>query len=106
MRRVATFPVLFLLALGCLIAADKVVPDTAVCLGGGGVTTASLMLIALGGALAFCSVALPWFRYVRADGGRIGLGELVIGVCGGLILAGLSTFIVVFLITQRSCGSE
>ena|SRR6476469_4452358 len=91
MLRLATFPTLFLPALGCFIAAVVASPHTDC--GENHLTARSQALIAIGFALAFGSVVVPWLRYVREDGGRAGILILVLGVVGGVLVAGLLTAI-------------
>jgi len=80
MRRLV-FPALFLLALGCLAASVEVGKEAAEC--DAPTSTGSLILFALGSALVLASVALTWFQYVRADGGRVRLFEMAVGIGAG-----------------------
>ena len=91
MRRLATFPTLFLLGLGCFVAAVVGVPHSDC--GENSLTSRSQALIAIGVAFALGSVVLPWLRYVRGDGGRVGIFVLLVGVVGGALVAGLLTTI-------------
>jgi hypothetical protein len=103
MWRLTTFPVLFLLALGCVIGASVATPGGEC--GPKQFTAASLVLMALGGALAVGSVVLPWVRYVRADGGRVSALSLTVSLASGLVLAGVLVVIpaIVILNVGASC---
>lgn len=101
MRRLATFPVLFLAAVGCLVAAVEIgQPDQYECQEPTNATARALLV--LSGTLAFGSVVLPWFRYVRSDGGRARPFEILVGVGGGLIVAGLFALIGFALIAHTN----
>jgi len=103
MRRLATFPVLFLPALGCVLAAWVLAPHGC---DPKPLPAASLVLIVLGGVLAFGSVAVPFLRSVRTEGGRVGVSTLVIGVGSGLGFAWLLVLVptIVLLGGGTECG--
>jgi len=103
MQRLATFPVLFPLALGCVVGAWVVAPHGCE---SKAVPATSLVLIVVGGALPFGSLAVPLIRYARADGGRVSAFTLIIGIGGCLFLAGLLLLIPTILILNggTNCG--
>ena len=100
MRRIGGLSLL-VLGFGCFFAAVVLAPKT--CLAE--ITAASTALILLGSVLAFCAVSVPWYRYVRADGGQVGPFEYCIGIIGGLVVAAVPTLIVWLIIApHNSCS--
>jgi hypothetical protein len=108
MGRVTGFLPLVSLALGCFIAAWLIVEPNSckVYPASHRFTVAPIGLIVLGGVLAFCSVVVPWCRYLRATSNRIGLLDYALGVLAGLLFGGFGTILVVvlFLSAGTQCG--
>jgi uncharacterized membrane protein len=101
MRRLAPF-VLFVLALACSALAIHV-NDPNEC-DENHVSAPSIVLLVLAAAFAFASVTVPWFQYVRSDGGRVRRLEFLVGLVGGLVVAGLLTLVAYLIVSRyRAC---